>query len=48
MRPLEKQRERGDVYYRQEFMCEFGETGRFLMDEKLIKGMVKRDEVALE
>ena len=43
---LAKQREKGEAYYRQEFLCEFVETGRFLMDESLIKGMVKKNEVA--
>ena len=43
---LAKQKSKGDVYYRQEFLCEFVETGRFLLDEAVVKRMENKDELA--
>lgn len=43
---LAKQRARGDVHYRREFLCEFVETGRFLLDEATVKAMENKDERA--
>lgn len=41
---LEKERERGEAYFRQEYMCEFVESGKYLFDEKLVKGMKRPEE----
>jgi hypothetical protein len=43
---LERERARGEAYFRQEYMCEFVETGRFLLDEKVVKAMSGRSEEA--
>jgi hypothetical protein len=43
---LERERARGEAYFRQEYMCEFVETGRFLLDERLVKGMSRNNEEA--
>jgi hypothetical protein len=38
---LATERARGDAYYRQEYLCEFLETGIYLFDEALVNHMVK-------
>jgi hypothetical protein len=43
---LEKERARGEAYFRQEYLCEFVESGKYLFDEKLVKSMVSQDELA--
>jgi hypothetical protein len=43
---LERERGNGEAYFNQEFLVEFTETGKYLMDEKLVKGMVKKGEEA--
>jgi len=45
-RYLAKQRARGDAYFRQEFLCEFVETGKFLLDEATVKKMKNSEERA--
>ena len=41
---LEKERKRGDGYFRREYLCEFVETGQYLIDERLVKAAVKVEE----
>jgi hypothetical protein len=36
---LEKERSRGEAYYKQEYLCEFVESGRYLFDEAMVNGM---------
>lgn len=43
---LEKERERGESYFSQEYLCEFVENGKFLFEETLVKKMVKPGEAA--
>jgi len=43
---LKKERARGEGYFRQEYLCEFVETGKYLFDEALISRMIGRDEDA--
>jgi len=43
---LARQRARGDVYFRQEFLCEFVETGKFLLDEATVNAMENPEERA--
>jgi len=40
---LAKERSRGEAYYKQEYLCEFVESGRYLFDETLVQGMEKPD-----
>ena len=40
---LAKERSRGEAYYKQEYLCEFVESGRYLFDEALVNGMEKQD-----
>jgi hypothetical protein len=40
---LEQERARGEAFYKQEYLCEFVESGRYLFDEKLVNGMEARD-----
>jgi hypothetical protein len=43
---LEKERERGESYFSQEYLCEFVENGKFLFEETLVKKMIKPGEAA--
>jgi len=43
---LAKQRAKGDAYFQQEFLCEFVETGKFLLDEATVKKMKNSEERA--
>ena len=36
---LAKGRSRGQAYYKQEYLCEFVESGRYLFDEALVNGV---------
>ena len=38
---LEEEMSKGDTYYRQEWLCEFIETGRYTFDEQLLHKIVK-------
>jgi hypothetical protein len=40
---LEEERARGESYFRQEYQCEFVETGRYMFDEALVHRIVKRE-----
>ena len=40
---IEEERARGESYFRQEYLCEFIETGRYLFDEELVHSIVKRE-----
>ena len=39
---LEEEVSKGDTYYRQEWLCEFIETGRYTFDEQLLHKIVKQ------
>jgi hypothetical protein len=41
---LEQERMEGDTYFLTEYMCEFVETGKYLLDEALVRGMVNKNE----
>ena len=36
---LERERARGETYFNREYLCEFVETGKYLMEETLVKRM---------
>jgi Terminase large subunit, T4likevirus-type, N-terminal len=40
---IEEEKARGDSYFRQEYLCEFVETGKYLFDEALLHQIVKRE-----
>ena len=41
---LARERSRGETYFRQEYLCEFVETGKFMMDETLVRRTRKPHE----
>ena len=41
---LERERARGETYYKQEYLCEFMETGKYLMEETLVRRAVQLKE----
>jgi hypothetical protein len=43
---LAKERERGEAFFRQEYMCEFVESGKYLFSEALVRSMIKPGEKA--
>ena len=43
---LVRERARGEGYFRREYLCEFVETGHYLIDERLVKAAVKPEEEA--
>ena len=43
---LTKERQRGDAYYRREFLCEFLDSGKYLIDERLVREAMKTKEEA--
>ena len=43
---LANERKRGDAYYRREFLCEFLDTGKYLIDERLVREAMKTKEEA--
>ena len=40
---LEEEKGKGDSYYRQEWLCEFIETGRYALDEQQIHKIIKKE-----
>ena len=40
---LARERARGKAYFDQEFLCEFVETGKYLMDETVVRRTVKKN-----
>ena len=43
---VEEEKERGDLYFRQEYLCEFVENGIYVFDEEQIHKIVKRNIAA--
>jgi hypothetical protein len=43
---LDEEKARGDTYYRQEYLCEFIETGKYLFDEQLLHQIVRKEAEA--
>ena len=40
---LEEEKSKGDTYYRQEWLCEFIETGRYAIDEQQLHKIIKKE-----
>ena len=40
---INEERARGETYFRQEYLCEFIETGKYVFDEQLLHQIVKRE-----
>ena len=43
---LEKEKKRGEAYFRREYLCEFMETGKYLIDEEMVKDAFHQEEEA--
>ena len=41
---LERERSRGETYFREEYLCEFIENGKFMMNESLVRRARKPDQ----